>query len=162
MANIIIGVMGPGGGAGDSDLEIAYELGKLIADEGWTLLTGGRRAGVMDAASRGAKESGGLTVGILPGHDRAGVSPHVDVPVVTGVGSARNNINVLSCDLVFACGVGMGTFSEVLLAVKAGKQVILLNQTEASINFLEQFASDRIHFVSAPSEAIELAARLLD
>ncbi|MDX1639765.1 MAG: TIGR00725 family protein [Balneolaceae bacterium] len=160
MSRIIIGVMGPGNAAPE-EYSTAEELGKKIAEAGWVLLTGGRNAGVMSAASHGAKQAGGLTVGVLPGDDRSDMSPDVDIPVVTGIGSARNNVNVLSSDLVFACGVGMGTISEVLLAAKAGKQVILLNQTPASKKFLEDFNSDRIHFASGVSGAIQKARQLL-
>lgn len=156
MAQTIIGVMGPGE-ATETVAETARQLGAAIAKQGWTLLTGGRRAGVMNAASRGASKAGGLVVGVLPGSDRAGMSPHVDIPICTGVGSARNNINVLSSDVVIACGVGMGTLSEILLAAKAGKHVILLHQTPSSKTLLEEFESDFLHFVSSVDEAIALA-----
>ncbi len=69
MKKIIIGVMGPGEQATATDLQNAYELGKLIAQQGWVLLTGGRNVGVMDAANQGAKSANGLTVGILPGNN---------------------------------------------------------------------------------------------
>lgn len=161
MAEIIIGVMGPGEGAGEADLVTAYELGKLIAEEDWTLLTGGRNVGVMEAASKGAKEAGGLTVGVLPDSSRTGMSEFVDIPVVTGMGSARNNINVLSSDLVVACGIGMGTASEVMLAAKAGKRVILLNQSEVSKTFFEEFESNLLYYTSTPSEAVTLIKQLL-
>lgn len=59
--------MGAGDRATPQDLEIAYALGQKIAEQGWILLTGGRAVGVMDAASRGAKQANGLTIGILPG-----------------------------------------------------------------------------------------------
>ena len=98
--------MGPGAGARDADLAAAYELGRLIAQAGWALVTGGRAAGVMEAASRGAHEAGGLTVGILPGDDASGASPFVHVPIVTGLGQARNNVNVLTACALVACGMG--------------------------------------------------------
>lgn len=66
MRKIVIGVMGPGTGASETDRQNAYTLGMLIAQEGWVLLTGGKNVGVMDAASRGAKAANGLIVGILP------------------------------------------------------------------------------------------------
>lgn len=160
MTKTIIGVMGPGDGATPEDLQTAEKLGRLIATEGWTLLTGGRASGVMDAASRGANKAGGLVVGILPSSNRSGMSDFVSIPIVTGMDSARNNINVLSSDIVMVCGVGMGTFSEVLLAAKAGKSVILLNQNEASKTFLEQFDSRLFLFVSTPSEAISQAKEM--
>ena len=70
----IIGVMGKGNLATPLEIKGAYELGKLIAENGWILLTGGRNVGVMDAASLGAKSAGGLTIGILPGKDKKEVS----------------------------------------------------------------------------------------
>jgi uncharacterized protein (TIGR00725 family) len=105
----------------------ARELGQLIAERGWVLLTGGRPFGVMAAACAGAKQvSGSLTIGILP-DSRGGEGPDVDVAVFTGMGDARNAINVLTSDVVVACGVeGPGTTSEVALALKAGKPVILV------------------------------------
>lgn len=92
--------MGPGSGASNADLENAYQLGQLIAKESWVLLTGGRKVGVMDAASRGAKAAGGLTVGILPDNNVNAVSEAVDIPIFTDMGNARNNINVLSLSLI--------------------------------------------------------------
>ena len=105
----------------------ARQLGQLIAERGWVLLTGGRPLGVMAAACAGAKQvPGSLTIGILPGSS-GGEGPDVDVAVFTGMGDARNAINVLTSDVVIACGVeGPGTTSEVALAVKAGKPVILV------------------------------------
>lgn len=129
--NTIIGVMGPGNGASAEDMRMAESLGKEIARKGWVLLTGGRPEGVMHAASRGAGTGGGTTVGILPGEDPAEASRHVGIPICTGMGSARNNINVLSSTVVVACGSGPGTLSEVMLAVKAGRPLILLNQPES-------------------------------
>jgi hypothetical protein len=85
-------------------LMAARELGRLLAERGWIVLTGGRPAGVMAAASAGAKEvPGSLTLGILPGASGAG--PDVDVAVFTGMGDARNAINVLTSDVIVACGI---------------------------------------------------------
>jgi uncharacterized protein (TIGR00725 family) len=125
MKKTIIGIMGPGETATAQDLQNAYELGKNIAQQGWIVLTGGRNIGVMDAASKGAKSVNGLTVGILPGRDHQDVSEAVDIAIFTDMGNARNNINVLSSDVVIACGMGAGTASEVALALKNQKKVIL-------------------------------------
>ncbi|MEM9675458.1 MAG: cytochrome, partial [Bacteroidota bacterium] len=73
---IIIGVMGPGEGAKPEACATAYQLGRLLASKGWITLCGGRKAGVMEAVSRGAKEAGGITVGILPGEDNQQTSEH--------------------------------------------------------------------------------------
>lgn len=161
MAKTIIGVMGPGNEPEEKDLQIAYELGKLIGQRSWVLLTGGRNVGVMDAASLGASEKDGLVVGVLPDKDRSRMSLHVDIPIVTGMGSARNNINVLSSDVIIACGTGAGTLSEIMLALKAGKDVILLNQSKNALDFLQSLESDLVHEASSANEAITMAERLL-
>src|SRR4249919_1599470 len=108
---------------GPSTLSAAHQLGRLVAEAGWVVLTGGRPAGVIDAASAGAQSvPGSLTLGILPSGPDGPVSPRVDVAVFTGVGEARNAINVLSSDVVIACGVeGPGTASEVALALRLAR-----------------------------------------
>lgn len=148
--------MGPGPSATARDLDHAYTLGRMIAEEGWILLTGGMNIGVMDAASQGAAEAGGLVIGILPTGDRSRASKAVDIPIVTDMGSARNNINVLSSDVVIACGMGPGTASEIALAIKNGRKVILLNDMEESISFFTKLSGKLVFHVSSPSEAINL------
>jgi uncharacterized protein (TIGR00725 family) len=135
MRKIIIGVMGPGENATPTDIENAYQLGKSIAEQGWVLLTGGRNVGVMEAASQGAKQNNGLTIGILPGSNNQGMSEAVDIAIFTDMHNARNNINVLSSDVVIACGMGLGTASEVALALKNKKPVILLTDSESQAFF---------------------------
>jgi hypothetical protein len=88
----VIGVMGAGDNARHEDAEAAFALGAQIATQGWVLLSGGRDSGVMDAVNRGAKQAGGLTIGVVPGADRSSISDAVDIAIVTGMGSARNNI----------------------------------------------------------------------
>ena len=121
----IVGVMG---GAAAEDFVIAHarELGRLIAQSDWVLLCGGRDAGVMAGAALGASEAGGLVVGVLPGEDTAGVAPHVDIAIPTGMGDARNVINVLASHAVIALPGGAGTLSEVALALKSGRTVVTL------------------------------------
>lgn len=137
MHRFIIGVMGPGQ-ATRPLRQLAYQLGKAIAAEGWVTLSGGRNAGVMDEVSRGAKDGGGLTIGILPGVRINKVSEYVDIPIMTGMGSARNNINILTANVIVACGLGAGTASEVALAIKAGKPIILLGMDAQSVSFFQQ------------------------
>jgi hypothetical protein len=81
----------------------------------------------MDAASQGAQAGGGLVVGVLPGEDTDQMSSSVDIPILTGVGHGRNVINVLSSQVVIACGVGAGTLSEIALALKLRKPLILMH-----------------------------------
>ena len=95
MKKILIGVMGAGEKATATDCQNAHELGKMIAQQGWVLLTGGRNVGVMNAASLGAKAANGLTVGILPGNNTNGISEAVDIAIITGMGNARNKMSSL-------------------------------------------------------------------
>lgn len=157
MRRPVIGVMGAGEPSA-ACLAAAHELGKLLAERGWVVLTGGRPAGVMAAASAGAKQvQGSLTLGILPGA-AGGVGPDVDLAVFTGMGDARNAINVLSSDIVVACGVeGPGTVSEVALALKAEKPVILLAASApARALFREIGAGRRLLQASKPEEVVTL------
>lgn len=161
MRKIIIGVMGPGTGASETDWENAYTIGTLIAQEGWVLLTGGRNVGVMDAANRGAKSANGLTVGILPDAGDSGVSDAVHIAIFTDMGSARNNINVLSSDGVIACGMGAGTASEVALALKANKPIVLLTQDRESQRFFQHLSHHHIWIATSPKDAIAFLKQAL-
>jgi uncharacterized protein (TIGR00725 family) len=120
-----VAVIGPG----DEPTVAAAEVGRLIAERGAVLVCGGR-GGAMEAACRGAKEVGGLTVGILPGPDRSEANPFVDVVLPTGLGEARNALVVAAADVVIAIGGGYGTLSEIALALKVGKRVIGLGTWE--------------------------------
>lgn len=161
MRKIIIGVMGPGEKATGVDVENAYKLGRFIAKEGWVLLTGGRNVGVMDAASRGAKSVDGLTIGILPCQDSNGISQAIDIAIFTDMGNARNNINVLSSDMVIACGMGAGTASEICLALKSNKKVILLSVDQESQNFFQKLASENVYFVDDAENAMATIKEIL-
>ncbi len=161
MRKIVIGVMGPGANPSPEDCENARELGKLVAQQGWVLLTGGRDAGVMDAASQGAKSAGGLVVGILPTADTKGMSDAVDIAIATDMGSARNNINVLSSDVVIACGIGAGTASEIALALVAKKKAILLNNNPEGQVFFKKLSEENVFVVQTPEEAIALTSKLI-
>ena len=122
---MIISVIGAGSCTKEIS-SIAEEVGKGIAEGGATLVTGGL-GGVMEAASKGAKKAGGLTVGILPGSDRTEANPYVDIPVVTGLSHARNIIVVRSGEAVIAVSGEYGTLSEIAVALKLGKPVIGLD-----------------------------------
>jgi uncharacterized protein (TIGR00725 family) len=112
-------------GAGDYEenrCALARELGRKIAERGHVLITGGL-GGVMEAASEGSKEAGGITVGILPGEKEA-ANPYVTVAIGTGMGHGRNAIIVRSADVVIALPGIYGTLSEIALALKMDKMVI--------------------------------------
>jgi uncharacterized protein (TIGR00725 family) len=157
---VIIGVMGPGNEASEADVKRAFEVGKQIAEKGWVLLTGGRNVGVMDAANKGAKAGGGLTIGILPGKDTQEMSESVDIPIITGMGGARNNINVLSSQVVVVCGMGAGTASEVALAVKAQKQVVLLTDNKKAQDFFVSLNKKNVTIVETAEEAVTTVEKL--
>lgn len=146
----VVGVVG-------SDKEPAVTnagvLGGLIAAEGWVVVSGGRNSGVMAAVNAGASAAGGLTIGILP--DRSsGVAPGVQVVIITDMGNARNNVIGLSSNVVVACGVdGAGTASEVALAIKNKKPVILLDASPSTVSFF-QGLSGNVYAVSTPADVI--------
>ena len=106
--------------------DAAREVGRLAAERGWVVITGGM-GGVMEAASRGAKEAGGTTVGILPTYDAATANEHVEIIIPTGLGHARNALVVAAASGVIAVGGRYGTLSEIALALKLGKPVVGIN-----------------------------------
>lgn len=161
MSKVIIGIMGPGDVASQKDINHAHELGQLIAEQDWVLLTGGRNAGVMNAASKGAKRSSGLTVGILPSENKDSMSEFVDIPICTGMGSARNNINILSSDVVIACGSGAGTISEIMLSLKANKPLLLLNPSENLVQLSDELPYPTPTIASSPQKAIDLIHQII-
>lgn len=157
---IIIGVMGGGKILNSKDYEAAYHLGALIAKEGWILLNGGRGSGIMEASARGAKENGGLTIGILPVTDPDWASEYIDIPILTGIGLARNYINVLTSEVVVALPGRTGTISEVALALNIGKKVISLNFDLGSL--FEKYKEDKqLIYAKSPEEVIDLIKKLL-
>ena len=149
----VVGVMG-GANVQTQVTDMAEELGRLIANAGFVLLTGGRPTGVMEAASKGAKNATGLVVGILPGSDPDGATKYADIVIATGMGDGRNLINVLSADVVVACPGGAGTLSEIALAVKNKKPLVLLDFEPAQLG--EKItSSDRVRYCHTPTEAID-------
>lgn len=153
--------MGPGDGATEHDIKNAYALGAEIAKNGWVLLSGGRNTGVMDAVSRGAQEAGGLVVGVLPSKDGKDASHALDIQIITGMGGARNVINVLSSDVVVACGMGKGTASEVAHAIKIGKPTILLNTGKKAEDFFKDLAPEIVYAASTVQSVINIINNVL-
>jgi uncharacterized protein (TIGR00725 family) len=101
----------------------ARSIGGFIADKGCVLITGGR-GGIMEAASKGASERGGIVIGILPGEELDAANRHCSIVIPTGMGYARNVINILSADVVVAIGGKAGTLSELAYARIYGKPVV--------------------------------------
>jgi uncharacterized protein (TIGR00725 family) len=147
--------MGPGENATPEENELAYDLGKAIANEGWIVLTGGRSFGVMDASLKGASEVGGLTIGILPGDSDQNSSDNAQIKIITSMGSGRNYISVLTSHLVVVLGMAAGTASEVALALKSKRKVILLNQDEITIRFFKNLGSYNVLVTKTVDETIK-------
>lgn len=123
-----IGVIG-GSRASARDEELASEVGRRIAEAGAVLVCGGL-SGVMRAAARGAREAGGLTVGILPGTSPSDANAFIDVAVATGLGYARNALVVMNADVLIAVAGEFGTLSEIAYGNIFGKTVIGLGTWE--------------------------------
>ena len=134
---------------------MAYELGKEIARQGWITLTGGRSFGIMDAALKGASEAGGLTIGVVPGDNDKNSSDHAHIKIVTSMGSGRNYISVLTSHVIVVLGMASGTASEVALALKSRKKVILLNQDEITIRFFKNLGTYNVIVTKTVSETIQ-------
>ena len=137
--------------------KLAENVGELLAQQGATIVCGGL-GGVMEAACRGAKSKGGLTVGILPGKNSNMANPWVDIPVVTGIGEARNVMVVKSAQAIIAIGGGYGTLSEIAFALKSSIPVIGLNTWSLSRNGQ---AEDSIIRVQSATEAVDKAISLV-
>ncbi|MFH1138154.1 MAG: TIGR00725 family protein [Pseudomonadota bacterium] len=113
-----------GAGTADPDLNAAaYETGRLLARAGAVLICGGL-GGIMAAAARGARDGGGLTIGLLPGDKHSDANPYIDLPLPTGLGHARNAVIARSAQAMIALPGGPGTLSEVALGLKMGRPVI--------------------------------------
>jgi len=122
-------------GAGDAsppELALAHALGRALGKVGAVVVTGGL-GGVMEAASRGCLEAGGLTVGFLPGSDPSAANRWVSIPLATGMGEARNALVVRAGEAVVAVGGGWGTLSEIGLAKKMGREVGLLGDPPSDL-----------------------------
>ncbi len=129
----------------------ARQVGRLIARQGFALVCGGL-GGVMEASCSGAKEEGGITIGILPGSHREDANPFVDVPIVTGIGHARNSIIVQTANAVIALPGGAGTMSEISLALKVGTPVVALDAWKEISG---------IKHASSPAEAVDIATKVV-
>jgi len=149
----VIAVIGGANHASPEALTLAEEVGFLIAREGAVLVCGGLN-GVMEAACKGAKRGGGLTIGVLPGADPRDANPHVDVPIVTAMSTARNAIVVRTGDAVIAIDGSYGTLTEMAYALDLGKKVFALRTWE-----LDKLGASKDHFVpvQTPREAVERA-----
>ncbi len=119
---IRIGVIG-GGKPDAKSRQIAFKVGQLIAEKGAILICGGL-SGVMEEASRGAKQAGGMTIGILPGNSPQDANPHIDVAIATGLGYGRNSLVAMNSDVIIAINGQFGTLTEIAYGSIYGKKII--------------------------------------
>jgi uncharacterized protein (TIGR00725 family) len=141
------------GRASAEECRTAERVGRGLAEAGAALVCGGL-GGVMEAACRGARASGGTTIGILPGADRDAANTYVDVAIPTGLGEMRNALVVRASDALIAVGGEFGTLSEIALALKAGKPVVGLGTWELA---REGAQVDAIVRAASPEDAVERA-----
>ena len=150
-----VGVSGPGSASAE-EYALAREVGHGLARRGHVVVCGGLD-GVMEAAARGSAEAGGLSLGLLPGDDRAAGNAYVTVALPTGLGEMRNALLVRSADVLVCVGGSWGTLSELALAMRTGVPVVALGtwlppRTPGAPWPVE---------VASPSEALEAVERLL-
>jgi len=131
-----------------ASLAIAFKVGRLLGERGAILVCGGL-GGVMEAAARGAKEAGGMTIGILPGGERNDANSSIDVPFATGLGYTRNSLVALNADAIIAVDGEYGTLSEIAYGIIYGKTVIGLGTWDIKGVFPAR----------TPEEAVELALK---
>ncbi len=149
----IIGVIG-GSTCEEEICKIAYRVGKLIAKNKCVLASGGL-GGVMLHASKGAKDAGGLTIGILP-YGKEEANPYIDIAIPTYYGLARNHLLIRSADVLIAIDGFVGTLSEISFALNEGKTVIALNSWKLE---KEKITKGKYIEASSPEEAVELALK---
>lgn len=125
-------------------LKEAEEVGSLIALRGATLICGGL-SGVMEAASKGAKSHGGLTIGILPHNDKKEANPYIDIPIATGLGLTRNAIIARAADVLIAVGGEYGTLSEIAFALQMGKPVVGIRTWDIKGVIVAEKAADAVN-----------------
>ena len=145
-----VAVVGSGTASGEL-YDQAREVGQLIAERNGIVVCGGL-SGVMEAAARGATEAGGTAIGILPDEDRKRQNGYLSYSVATGTGQARNLAVVCSGDVVVAVGGEYGTLSEIGLARKVGRPVVVLEGWDLG---------EHVVVSSSPEEAVQAAFGLL-
>ncbi len=150
-----VGVIGSGEGTA-RELELARAVGAGLARQGAAVVCGGL-GGVMEAACRGAKEHGGLTVGVLPGENRGAANEYVDVALASGLGELRNGLIVRFSDALIAVGGGWGTLSEIAFAMRTGRPLVALASWEDALGGSGARAQGGLRRAEDPEQAVALA-----
>ena len=149
----------------ENALRMAEEVGHLVAERGGIVVTGGL-SGVMEAVSRGAKQAGGLVIGILPGFEKRDANEFVDIAITTGMGWMRNTLTVRAADAVIMISGGIGTLNELTVAYELKPTVILegtggwsdrMREMAYAGRHLEEAGIAELHFAKTPEDAVGLA-----
>ena len=153
----MISIFGPGHPSRD-EYNRAAEVGRLLAERGFAVVCGGL-FGVMEAACMGAKEAGGVTVGILRTYNRHEANPYVDYVIPSGLGDARNVLVATAGEAAIAVGGRLGTLSEIAIALKHGIPVVGLGTWQLDRNALfDRFLPAAL----TPAEAVQMAIDMAD
>ena len=147
----IVGVIGSSS-PGINGTTMAYEVGRLVAEAGAVLVTGGL-GGIMESASRGCSEAGGLVLGILPGANPDTANPYVDISIPSGMGHARNILVAQTAQVLIAIEGALGTLSEIAIGLKTGRPVFLLGS---------KLQVDGALIVASPQLAVSSALKALE
>lgn len=154
-----IAVIGSSGKITSNLKEVAERVGQEIARREAILITGGRD-GVMEAASKGARNEKGVVVGILPEDTEVRANPHINIAITTGIGFARNYINVVSSDAIISIAGSGGTLSEIGYAIALQKPLVLLKGTGGVTDLIANnhtlFPNAIIHLSETPTDAVNL------
>lgn len=161
----IVAIIGDSETENTDELTFAERLGEELARMGIAIVCGGR-GGVMKAVCRGAKKVGGITIGILPGFTKDEANEYIDIAIPTGIGWARNQIVVLTGDLVIAIGGRSGTLSELAYAWMYDKPVIAVRgfggwSERLAGKKIDERRGDIIHPAESLEDVLRLVKRLL-
>ena len=149
-SQVFIGVIGAGK-CSKKIYDLAFEVGAGIAKKGAVLVCGGL-GGVMEGAAKGAKENGGLTLGLLPGDEKIDANPYIDIPIPTGIGEARNLLVIRTSDAVVALPGRYGTLSELAFCLKMDKPVVGISTWQVA---------EKMKQTKDPKEAVKLVFQAL-
>lgn len=136
----------------EQEEKLAYEVGKEIGSRGAVLVCGGM-GGSMESACRGAKKSGGMTIGILPTYEKESANRWVDIIIPTGLGHARNNLVAATGDAVIGVGGSWGTLSELAIAMRMKKPVVVIGGWTVES---ESAPGERFRTAGSAKEAVEM------
>jgi hypothetical protein len=162
----LIAVVGHGTHAKKEHIKIAEEVGKEIAKREGIIICGGHNLGVMEAVAKGANSENGITIGIIPEDDPSKTSKYVDIPILTGIGLARNQIIALSCDVMIVIGGGVGSMVEAAYAYRFSKPIIVIKNLGSMVEqYVGKYMDDKrivkIIGTDDAKEAVDTAFKLI-